>query len=67
MDNLTPIRNLLYRYIKFINEEEIKSSTKLEDSCGIKSTYYPPSELYPNGHKVVYPFAISPNQAKQYK
>lgn len=65
MDNLTIIREFLYKYIKFINEEEKKE--KLEDKCGIISSYYSPTELYPDGYKINYPFTILPKDAPRYE
>ena len=51
MDIYEPIREFLLLLIK----EE-----KMEYNCGIKSSCYPPSELYPDGHKVEYKFPMNP-------
>jgi hypothetical protein len=64
MDNLTIIREFLYKYIKFIQEEE--REIKLEDSCGIISSSFPPNELYPDGYKITYPFAIKPKEVSRF-
>jgi hypothetical protein len=60
MDIYEPIREVLMLMAK---EEP---TNKLDKQCGIISTYYPPSELYPNGHKVEYQFPIKPNDLKFY-
>lgn len=55
MDIYEPIREFLVLLIK-----EEQPTEKMEYNCGIKSSCYPPSELYPDGHKVEYKFPMNP-------
>lgn len=55
MDIYEPIRELLLLLCK-----EDKPLEKMEYNCGIRSSCYPPSEIYPDGHKVEYNFPIKP-------
>lgn len=61
MDIYEPIRELLLFMCK-----EQQTTDNLEKQCGIKSTCYPPSQMYPDGHKIEYPFAMTPNDLKFY-
>lgn len=62
MDIFEPIREALMIMAKAESTEQ----NKLEKSCGIISSCYPPSELYPNGNKIEYPFPINPKDADRY-
>lgn len=55
MDIYEPIRDFLL----FMSNEE-KPTDKLDKSCGIISSCYPPTEMYPEGQKVEYKFPIKP-------
>ena len=61
MDIYEPIRELLL----FMCKEDQPTET-LDKQCGIKSTCYPPSQMYPEGHKIDYPFPIKPNDINFY-
>ena len=63
MDIFEPIREMLYA----MSKAEIEEKNSLEKSCGIISTCYPPSEMYPKGLKVEYQFPIKPNDVKFYQ
>jgi hypothetical protein len=63
MDIFEPIREILMAMTK----EEKQPSNNLEHRCGIISSCYPPNELYPQGHRVEYPFAINPNDIERYE
>jgi hypothetical protein len=62
MDIFEPIREALMIMAKAESTEQ----NKLEKSCGIKSTCYPPSEIYPDGLRIEYPFPINPKDADRY-
>jgi hypothetical protein len=62
MDIFEPIREALMIMAKAESTEQ----NKLEKSCGIISSCYPPSELYPNGNRIEYQFPIKPNEVKFY-
>lgn len=61
MDIFEPIREML---LNMIAEET--STNDLQKKCGIISTCYPPSELYPNGNRIEYPFPINPKDTERY-
>jgi hypothetical protein len=61
MNIFEPIKEVIIPII-----ESEKRNNNLEKSCGIISSCYPPSEIYPDGHKVEYQFPIKPNEVKFY-
>lgn len=61
MDIYEPIRQWLYAAVRNTEVQE-----KLEDKCGIISSSYPPTELYPDGYTIKYPFPIKPKDAERY-
>ena len=61
MDIYEPIR----AFLLYMSSEE-KPKDNLEKSCGIISSCYPPTELYPDGLRIEYPFAIKPKDAERY-
>lgn len=63
MDIFEPIREILMAMTK---EESKPEDVKLEYKCGIRSSYYPPNELYPDGYRIEYPFAMNPKDAINY-
>ena len=61
MDIYEPIREIL-----MLMAEAEPTNNKLDKQCGIISSCYPPTELYPDGYKVEYQFPIKPNEVKFY-
>ena len=46
--------------------KEEQPAQSLENKCGIISSCYPPTEMYPDGLRVEYPFAVSPKDTDRY-
>ena len=61
MDVLTIIKSMLI----FVSKSDINTNN-LEGECGIRSTCYPPSEMYPHGNRIEYKFPIKPTDVKFY-
>ena len=61
MDIFEPIRQMLLNMI-----EADKPTNDLKKQCGIKSSCYPPSEFYPDGNRIEYPFPINPKDTERY-
>lgn len=55
-----------FKEIKFTLKESNIMASELEKKCGIISSHYPPSDLYPKGHKIEYAFPIDPKRAKDF-
>lgn len=55
MDIYEPIRDFLL----FMSNDD-KPTDQLDKACGIISSCYPPTELYPDGVRVDYQFPIKP-------
>ena len=60
MDIYEPIREVLMLMAK------AEPTNNLDKQCGIISSYYPPTDLNPNGLRVEYQFPIKPNDLKFY-
>jgi hypothetical protein len=55
-----------FKEISVMFKESNIMASELEKKCGIISSHYPPSDIYPEGHKIEYAFPIDPKRARKF-